>query len=125
CVCVEAVVVEALPMWEILSNGFHSEFDVHEEGVEFPIRNRFAGLNDLLQLLSARCERAPSFGFLCQGYFSSLTTDVPAMFWTTITWVFSVTFTCPGVMATYCPSVIAPELDMISCVTSSRFFGSM
>jgi hypothetical protein len=45
---VEAVVVEALPMWEILSKGLHPEPNVHKEGVEFSLRNRLAGLNDLL-----------------------------------------------------------------------------
>ena len=47
-VCVEAVVVEALPMWEIFSKSLYSEFNVHEKGVEFPPRNRLAGFNDLL-----------------------------------------------------------------------------
>jgi hypothetical protein len=47
------VIGEGLPEWEILSERFHSEFDVEEEWVEFSLRYGFAGFHDFFEFTSA------------------------------------------------------------------------
>jgi hypothetical protein len=45
---VKAMVLESLPVREVLAERFNSEFHIHEEWIEFALRNGFTGLYDFL-----------------------------------------------------------------------------
>jgi hypothetical protein len=46
--CVEAVIFEPLPIWEVLSKRVNPKFDIEKEWIEFPFRDGVAGLYNLL-----------------------------------------------------------------------------